>query len=434
MAAMMRLKRRGSVSMEGKLRAVSSPVVARPGDSLSPARGTRAIIRRADEDRPRRRYLGAVRITRPQLIDLAIALPIVLLGVGEALARDNTDRWLVAALVNGAALAFRRRSPLLALTAVVAVQALAHDATYDTDPLSPFLAELILMFTVAYELRLKPALLGYGIGVAYVAIDFGSGRIEQIVQAAAQCGFYLLAWGIGRIVRGQEERRAAAERHVVRVEMEREEQARAAVFEERARIARELHDAVAHSVSVMVLQAGAVRRLLGADPAREREREALAGVEETGRQAVGELHRMLGILRKSDPGAELAPQPSLRRVGELVDQVRSAGLDASLEVSGDPVELAPGLDMSAYRIVQEALTNALRHAPGAQVGVTVTYGRELVLEIRDDGARTINGHAPPKGSGHGLVGMRERAALFGGELEAGPVAGGGFLVRARLPR
>ena len=375
-----------------------------------------------------------MRITRSQLIDLGIALPIVLLGVGEALARDNTDRWLVAALVNGAALAFRRRSPLLALTAVVAVQALAHDATYDTDPLSPFLAELILMFTVAYELRLKPALLGYGIGVAYVAIDFGSGRIEQIVQAAAQCGFYLLAWGIGRIVRGQEERRAAAERHVVRVEMEREEQARAAVFEERARIARELHDAVAHSVSVMVLQAGAVRRLLGADPAREREREALAGVEETGRQAVGELHRMLGILRKSDPGAELAPQPSLRRVGELVDQVRSAGLDATLEVSGEPEELAPGLDMSAYRIVQEALTNALRHAPGAQVGVTVTYGRELVLEIRDDGARTINGHAPPKGSGHGLVGMRERAALFGGELEAGPVAGGGFLVRARLPR
>ncbi len=134
-------------------------------------------------------------------------------------------------------------------------------------------------------------------------VDFSSGRIEEIAQAGAQAGFYLLAWGMGRIVRAQEERRAAAERHVVRVELEREEQARAAVVEERARIARELHDAVAHSVSVMVLQAGGVRRLLGSDPAREREREALAGVEETGRQAVGELHRMLGILRKADPGA-----------------------------------------------------------------------------------------------------------------------------------
>jgi signal transduction histidine kinase len=376
--------------------------------------------------------LATVRPDRTQLIDLAIALPIAALGVLEAVGREGTSRWLVAAAVNGAAVAFRRRSPLLALIAVIAVQGLAHDDTYDTDPLSPFLAELILMFTVAHQLSLKPALAGYLAGVAYVAIDFGTGRIERIQQAFAQCGFYLLAWGLGRIVRGQEERRAAAERHVMRVELEREEQARSAVVDERARIARELHDAVAHSVSVMVLQAGGVRRLLGDDPAREREREALMGVEETGRQAVGELHRMLGILRKSEPG--LAPSPSLRRVNELVEQVRAAGLDTTLEVHGEPAELAPGVDMSAYRIVQEALTNALRYAPGASVGVKVTYGRELELEVRDDGARANGGPPATKGSGHGIVGMRERAALFGGELEAGPVAGGGFLVRARLPR
>ena len=181
----------------------------------------------------------------------------------------------------------------------------------------------------------------------------------------------------------------------------------------------------------MVLQAGGVRRLLGGDPSREREREALMGIEETGRQAVGELHRMLGILRKSEPG--LAPSPSLRRVNELVEQVRGAGLDTTLEVHGEPAELAPGVDMSAYRIVQEALTNALRYAPGASVGVKVTYGRELELEVSDDGARANGGPPATKGSGHGIVGMRERAALFGGELEAGPVAGGGFLVRARLP-
>ncbi|MDA0162754.1 histidine kinase [Solirubrobacter ginsenosidimutans] len=373
-----------------------------------------------------------MRLSRAQQIDLAMAIPIAALGVLEALVREHTERWLVAAAVNGVAVALRRRQPLGALAAVVVVQSLAHDQTYDTDPLSPFLAELILMFTVAYELRLKPALIGYGIGLAYVIVDFSSGRIQEIAQAGAQSGFYLLAWGGGRALRGHEERRAAAERHVVRVELEREEQARVAVVEERARIARELHDAVAHSVSVMVLQAGGVRRLLGSDPAREREREALAGVEETGRQAVHELHRMLGILRKADPGAELAPSPSLRRVEELVTQVRGAGLDTSLTIAGEPVELAPGLDMSAYRIVQEALTNALRYAPGSTVGVTVTYGgKEVQLEVRDDGAR-VNGTPPTRGSGHGIVGMRERAELFGGELEAGPAPGGGWLVRARL--
>ena len=120
-------------------------------------------------------------------------------------------------------------------------------------------------------------------------------------------------------------------------------------------------------------------------------------------------------------------------MNELVEQVRGAGLDTTLEVHGEPAELAPGVDMSAYRIVQEALTNALRYAPGASVGVKVTYGRELELEVSDDGARANGGPPATKGSGHGIVGMRERAALFGGELEAGPVAGGGFLVRARLP-
>jgi signal transduction histidine kinase len=326
----------------------------------------------------------------------------------------------VSAFVNAAAVCFRRRQPVLALLAVIVVQAVVHDATYDTDPLSPFLAELILLFTVGYELHARQALLGLAAAVVYVAIDYGSGRIQQVSQGAAQIGFYLLAWGGGRIVHGQETRRRAAEVQVVRAEEH--------VAEERARIARELHDAVAHSVSVMVLQVGAVRRLLGDE--RPREREVLAGVEELGRQAVGELHTMLGILRRADAGAELAPQPSLRRVSELVEQVRSAGLDASLSVSGS-AELAPGLDMSAYRIVQEALTNALRHAPGSRVSVSVEYGRDLVLEVVDDGARR-NGHSAPPGSGHGLVGMRERAALYGGSLEAGP-RDGGFAVRAVLP-
>ena len=147
-----------------------------------------------------------MRLSRAQLIDIAIALPIALLGVLEALGRDNTGRWLTAALVNGAAVALRRRYPLPALAAVVVAQALAHDATYDTDPLSPFLAELILLFTVAYELRFRPALAGLGIGLVYVVIDFASGRIERISQAGAQIGFYLVAWGVGRVVHGHETR------------------------------------------------------------------------------------------------------------------------------------------------------------------------------------------------------------------------------------
>ena len=233
------------------------------------------------------------------------------------------------------------------------------------------------MFTVAYELRLKPALAGYAIGLAYVIVDFSSGRIEEIAQACAQAGFYLLAWGTGRIVRAQEERRAAAERHVVRVELEREEQARAAVVEERARIARELHDAVAHSVSVMVLQAGGVRRLLGSDPAREREREALAGVEETGRQAVGELHRMLGILRKADPGAELAPQPRLAAWTSSSTQVRARRAGRVLDGRGRarrarrrprPVRLpdrAGGADQRAALRARRARSTVQRHATAA---------------------------------------------------------------------
>jgi signal transduction histidine kinase len=365
-----------------------------------------------------RRYRGRI-VSRTQKIDAAMAAALLVLGIAEAIARDAASGWFVSAGVNAAAVCFRRRQPVLALVAVIVVQAVVHDATYDTDPLSPFLAELILLFTVGYELHLRQALLGLAAAVVYVAIDYGSGRIQQVSQGAAQIGFYLLAWGGGRIVYGQETRRRAAEVQVVRAEEH--------VAEERARIARELHDAVAHSVSVMVLQVGAVRRLLGDD--RPREREVLEGVEELGRQAVGELHTMLGILRRRDPGAELAPQPSLRRVDELVEQVRSAGLDASLNVSGS-ADLAPGLDMSAYRIVQEALTNALRHAPGSRVSVTVEYGRDLVLEVVDEGAK--NGHAAPPGSGHGLVGMRERAALYGGSLEAGP-RDGGFAVRAVLP-
>jgi signal transduction histidine kinase len=213
------------------------------------------------------------------------------------------------------------------------------------------------------------------------------------------------------------------------LERERDEKARVAAEEERARIARELHDVVAHSVGVIVVQAGAERMALAAEA--ERTRDVLQAIEATGREALAEMRRLLGMLRKDDAELTLAPQPSLRQVDALVRQMAEAGLPVELEIEGDPVPLPPGVDLSAYRIVQEALTNALKHAGAARARVAITYGRdEIGLEVSDDGGGPTLAAAP---DGHGLVGMRERVALYGGELKSGRGSAGGFVVRARLP-
>ncbi len=204
--------------------------------------------------------------------------------------------------------------------------------------------------------------------------------------------------------------------------------AEAAIVEERARIARELHDVVAHAISVIVLQARGGRRLLDSEPSATR--SALDTIEHTGQQALVEMRRLVGLLRESDEELTLAPQPTLSRLGHLVDQVRAAGLPVELSIEGNPIELPPGVDLSAYRIVQEALTNALKHAGPAQARVSLRYQPEgLDVEVVDDGAGTANGDS----GGHGLVGIRERVSVYGGQLAAGPQDGGGYAVRARLP-
>src|SRR5205085_3697897 len=202
-----------------------------------------------------------------------------------------------------------------------------------------------------------------------------------------------------------------------------------AAAEERARIAGELHDVVAHSISVMVVQASGVRRLLQENQTRER--EALMSVEQIGRQALTEMRRMLGVMRGGqEQTAALAPQPGLESLDRLIVQVQEAGLPVTLHVEGVRAPLAPGVDLSAYRIVQEGLTNALKHAKGAHARVFVRYAGDAVeVEVADDGPGLVNGAA----MGHGLVGMRERVALYGGTLEAGPRPEGGFALRARLP-
>lgn len=237
-----------------------------------------------------------------------------------------------------------------------------------------------------------------------------------------------IAWLAGFALSGKLEEAREAKEKAARLEQEREEQARLAVADERARIARELHDVVGHAVSVMTVQASGVRRLL--KPEQEREREALLVVEQTGRQALAEMRRLVGVLRRPEEGPALAPQPSLEHLDKLVAQVREAGLPVALRVEGTPSEVPRGIDLTAYRLVQEGLTNALKHADAGRADVLVRYGEgEIELVVQDNGT----GNPNSDGGGHGLVGMRERVSVYGGELEAGPRAEGGFELRARLP-
>jgi signal transduction histidine kinase len=338
---------------------------------------------------------------------------------------DSRTPFAAIAFVMAGALLFRRPAPLLVPVLVgagaVALTLLDAGAAYETDTL--FLV-LILAAWVAGSL-LDPRRAAFAL-----AAVLGGGWAVFI--RAPGVPWTELLWLSVPIV-GVFSLGVAAARHAERARVAEEEArlarevADAAVGAERARISRELHDVVAHSVSVMTVQASAVRRLL--KPEQEREREALLVVEETGRQALTEMRRLLGILREEGASADRSPQPGIATLGTLVDHVREAGLPVELTVEGEPVRLPPGVDLSAYRIVQEALTNALRHAGPAHAWVAVRYGGDDVeIEVANDG-RSDDG----SGDGHGLVGMRERVALCGGELRAGPRQGGGYAILARLP-
>jgi signal transduction histidine kinase len=236
-------------------------------------------------------------------------------------------------------------------------------------------------------------------------------------------------WLAGNTIRERQERLSALQERALRLERERELAAVVAAADERARIARELHDVVAHSVSVMVVQGGAARTLLTRQP--ERAAAALRSVEASGREALDELRRMLGLLTDQASRPTLDPQPGLGQLDALVGRVGEAGQPVALRVEGTPRALPPGLDLTAYRILQEALTNALKHARGARTDVLVGFDEhELRLEVLDAG--TASG-AVANGTGRGLAGMRERVAVFGGSLETGDRPEGGFAVRARLP-
>jgi signal transduction histidine kinase len=263
------------------------------------------------------------------------------------------------------------------------------------------------------------------VGAALVVYNVPGHPASQLVFIPILFG---ICWLAGLVVRGQAEQAQAAEVRASQAERERDTVRRIAVAEERARIARELHDIVAHAVSVMVLQVGAVRHKL--PDALAEDREALRGVERAGRGALTEMRRLLAVMRHDGDGIELAPQPGLNGLGSLVDEVGRAGLPVTVHVEGTPFALPQGIDLSAYRIVQEGLTNALKHARASQAEVTVRYApQEVRIEVRDDGTGAVT----PDGHGHGLIGIRERVKLYGGEMATGTARTGGFTLSTRLP-
>jgi signal transduction histidine kinase len=297
-------------------------------------------------------------------------------------------------------------------------------------PLAMFLALLLAVFAAGAGASGRHVVIAVASFGAFMLADFVA--VVAGPRAASETGaiwiFLPLTWGLGRVVFRQRMLAASLALRASQLEREREEKARLAVALERARIARELHDVVTHNVSVMVVQAGVEGRTLNGGS--EATRQVLGSIEEIGRATLVELRRLLGVLRKADDAAPLAPPPTLARLDELVGQAMEAGVPVDLRFEGERVPLAAGLELSAYRVVQEALTNVLKHAAPTRATVVVRYDADaLALEIADDGRGP--GNAAERG--HGLVGMRERVALHGGSLEIDAGEGEGFIVRARLP-
>jgi signal transduction histidine kinase len=271
------------------------------------------------------------------------------------------------------------------------------------------------------------------LAVAYAAVH-ASGNGRALGHLTGMALGYGVAWVLGDHTRTRHAHLAALEDRARRLERERDDHARRATEEERARLARELHDVVVHSVSVIAVQAGAVRATAPDDP--QRALATLGLIESTARSTLGELRALLGILRHPEGAPPLRPQPSLGQLGDLVGTARRSGQPVTLDVRGTERPVGALVGLCAYRIVQEALTNAAKHAPGAPVRVTVDHGPDaLRVTVADSGSRRPGAAVAPAGdgAGHGLVGMRERAALVGGALEAGPTPEGGFRVDAHLP-
>ena len=391
-----------------------------------------------------RRIIAALR-RQPLLADVTLAVALAALAAitGVALVTPRAQMpppstavivaWAVAL---AAPLVLRRRWPLLVL-AVTTLHFTRYWAVGQVNEIASWVILGVAVYSAAAYADRRRArwmcgacllwLIGSGVVLSARAGPIGAVEVAAIAMFDALP--FLLAWPLGAMMRRLREYRVVLEDRNRQLDQEREVNARRAVLEERVRIARELHDVVAHHVSVMGVQAGVARRLFDRDPPEAV--AAIGSVETASRQAIADLQQLVGVLRRQEEGDDLAPQPSLQRLPELVEHMRQTGLPVKLTTTGESQQLPAGVELSAYRIIQEALTNTLKHAGPAQAAVTVRYDNGAVeVEVVDDG------QGPPlarqETGGKGLVGMQERVRLYGGRLEAGARPGGGFRVYAVL--
>ena len=362
---------------------------------------------------------------RPPTTDLALAGAFVALTLAETGFSSSDDRStpeLMLGCVATATLAWRRVFPLTVAALVMATVIL-------TDPageLTVLLSLVLASFTVGAESEPPRS----HVGLAVLLVPFVAAMAAEGLEPsdlAATLVFLAGPWAVGTMLRQRTTRTAEALARADRAELEQRQRSAEAAAAERTRIARELHDIVSHSLSVVTIQTQAVRRRLG--PEHAREADDLAGVEATARDALAEMRRLFGMLRGNGDGAALAPQPGLAEADRLVDAARSAELSVQLRTEGAPYPLPPGVDLAAYRILQEGLTNALRHAGATRVDLLVRYApTELEVRVEDDGRGGDTGFG-----GHGLVGVRERVALYDGRVSAQTSETGGFRLKATLP-
>ena len=383
-----------------------------------------------------------IRGANPHAIDALLALAFTAAALwtvvervgGDAAYRDDDVLGIVLLLLQTLPIAARTAAPLAALTVSVVAISLHVGLGYEGVPAGTF-ASLVILYSAASLSDMRGALLAALLASAGIVLYFTTDRGDPSpTQAVTTYATYAAGWGLGIYARSRRAYTDVVEERAGLLEREREVRAREAVADERARIARELHDIVGHALNLIVIQSGGAQRVFESKP--EMVRDTLASIESTGRHAMTDMERMLGMLRATEVTDQaLSSQPGLSAVEGLAASVSHAGLPVEVTVEGPPVELPASVDLSAYRIIQEALTNALKHAGPAHAGVNIRYGPDcLELEIVDDGQGASGDRGDDHlGGGRGLIGMKERVSLFGGELDAGPRLEGGFRVHARLP-
>jgi len=387
---------------------------------------------RTGNDRPYPSVMRALRLTRQDLLDFALAVGLATVAVLETASGNRDPGSLAGAIITDLLLtlplAVRRRWPLAVLGWSMAVM-IAQAVLHVPNGTGVFFGALVPVYTVAAHRRLRPALLALLVPIPVFALaQWLQGRDPWWEDLEFIGGFVVAFWTVGRVVWSRRLYVDRLEAQTEELRAARDAAAGAAIAGERARIARDMHDVVAHGVSVMVVHAEAAEALLDQP---DRAAESLRAIQRSGRAALADLRRIVGVLRAEEDGADLLPAPGLRDADDLVARMTDAGLSVALEVRGEPRPLPDGVELAAYRVLQEALTNALRHAGPTRATAIVTYGKDLTVDVCDEGPARGHLRASTTG-GHGLAGTRERLSLYGGELIA-ERSGRGFRVHARIP-